>query len=151
MEILILFCVIASIAFAMNFLASFLLTQLNKKKGYQILKLYSQEDLKSVEVKISESRINTFTNRGGTLGYLNTIMYYSNSILIFTQNEKYNFEEINNTIPLVIYPGTIEKIIIKSDEYILYIGQKMIKIYSDKENDLLKVIFNNLQKNILKT
>ncbi|ESU20944.1 hypothetical protein FSS13T_27410 [Flavobacterium saliperosum S13] len=78
-------------------------------------------------------------------------MFYSDGLLIFTQNEKYNFEEINITLPLIINLETIEKIIIKSDEYILYSGQKKINIYSEKENDLLKIIFNNLQNNILKT
>ncbi|WP_035655140.1 hypothetical protein [Flavobacterium saliperosum] len=148
MKIIIIIC---AISFAMNFFAKYFFTQLNKRKGEKILNLYSHIDLKKVEVKISETRINTLTNRGGTLGYLNAIMFYSDGLLIFTQNEKYNFEEINITLPLIINLETIEKIIIKSDEYILYSGQKKINIYSEKENDLLKIIFNNLQNNILKT
>ncbi len=151
MEKIIFFC---AIAFVMYFLVQYLLTQLNKRKGLEILKLYSQEDLKRVEVKISETRHSRFSNRGGTLGFLNSIMFYSENILIFTQNEKYNFEEINITLPLIVHPETIENIIIKSDEYILCIGNsksgKKIQIYSDEENDLLKSIFSNLKKNILK-
>ncbi|SCX04775.1 hypothetical protein, partial [Flavobacterium saliperosum] len=99
MKIIIIIC---AISFAMNFFAKYFFTQLNKRKGEKILNLYSHIDLKKVEVKISETRINTLTNRGGTLGYLNAIMFYSDGLLIFTQNEKYNFEEINITLPLII-------------------------------------------------
>jgi len=143
-----------AIVFALSFLIQYLLTQLNKRKGQEILRLHSQEDLKKVEVKISESRHSRFSNRGGTLGFLNSIMFYSENILIFTQNEKYNFEEINITLPLIVYPETIYNIIIKNDEYILYIGNsesgKKIQIYSDQENELLKSIFSDLKNSILK-
>ena len=142
------------IVFALSFLIRYHLTQLNKRKGQEILKLYSQEDLKKVEVKISESRHSRFSNRGGTLGFLNSIMFYSENVLIFTQNEKYNFEEINITLPLIVHHETIYNIIIKNDEYILYIGNsksgKKIQIYSDKENELLKSIFSDLKYSILK-
>ena len=143
-----------AIVLALSFFIQYLLTQLNKRKGQEILKLYSQEDLKKVEVKISESRHSRFSNRGGTLGFLNSIMFYSESILIFTQNEKYNFEEINITLPLIVHPETIYNIIIKNDEYILYVGNsksgKKIQIYSDQENELLKSIFSDLKNSFLK-
>jgi hypothetical protein len=147
----IVFCVIL---IALLYLAKFFRTQYNKKKGKEILKLYNHKDLKSVEVKISETLYSPYSNRGGTLGFLNTTMYYSENILIFTQSENSNFEEFNYTLPLVVNPKNVKDLFIKSDEYILYIGNsnsgKIIQIYSEKENDLLKVIFNNLKTSILR-
>lgn len=147
-----IFCVTV---FALLYVVKFFRTQYSKKKGKEILKLYNHEDLKSVEVKISETLYSPYSNRGGTLGFLNTKMYYSENILIFTQNEDSKVEELNFTLPLVVNPKSIKDIFIKSDEYILDIGNsksgRKIQIYSDKENDLLKVIFNNFKENILKT
>ena len=148
----IVFCVIL---FVLLYVAKFFKTQYNKKKGKEILKLYNHEDLKSVEVKISETLYSPYSNHGGTLGFLNSTMYYSENILIFTQSENSNFEEFNYTLPLVVNPKNVKDLFIKSDEYILYIGNsksgKIIQIYSEKENDLLKIIFNNLKTSNLRT
>ncbi|KAF2510169.1 hypothetical protein EYY60_11710 [Flavobacterium zhairuonense] len=141
---------------ALTYILRFFRTKSSKRKGGEILKLYSNENLKSIEVKISETRSYRFSNHGGTLGFLNSTMHYSEDILIFTQSGNSNFEKLNFTLPLVIQPKTIKSIFIKSDEYILYLGnpitEKKIQVYTEsaKDNDLLKIIFSDFKENILK-
>ncbi|GEM_PF-2549639 len=136
----------------LNIAARYFATKFNKKKGEKVLKFYGQEDFKKIDVKISETIHSYFTSRGGTVGFLNATLHYSENLLIFTQHEDYTFEAYNNTLPLVINLKTVRKLIIKSDEYILYVGkyklEKEIQVYSEKENDALKSIFNNFKLRI---
>ncbi|UPT71180.1 MAG: hypothetical protein M0D53_01850 [Flavobacterium sp. JAD_PAG50586_2] len=135
--------------FILQFIVRYIKTQLSKRKGREILKLLTKEELKKIDVRISETRYSPYSNRGGTLGFLNSTLFYSENILVFTQNEKFNFEELNYTIPFVVRPNDVKDFVIKSDEYILRIGNsrsgKEIQIYSEKENDLLNVIINNFK------
>ena len=105
--------------------------------------------VEKIEVKISETRYSPYSNRGGTLGFLNSTLFYSENILVFTQNENFNFEELNYTLPFVVRPNEVKDFVVKSDEYTLRIGNsksgKEIQIYSEKENDLLNVIINNFK------
>ncbi|MCD0470912.1 hypothetical protein [Flavobacterium sp. JAS] len=150
MKEILIFCFVI---FAFNLAVSFFRTQFSKKKGQEILKLYRQEKLEKVDVKISETRYSRFSNRGGTLCFLKCTMYYSENVLIFTQNENSNFAEINFTLPLVVHPVDIKNIFIKTDEYILNVGNsksgRKLQIFSDSENELLKVIFNGFKKSLI--
>lgn len=148
-KIIIFACIFLVLMFGVRFLK----TKLNKIKGHKILKLYNQKDLKRIEVKISETKYPIFSNRGGTLGFINATLFYSDAILIFTQRETSNFEKLNSVLPLVVKQDIIKDIIIRNDEYILDIinskSRMKIQIYSEKENDILNHIINNFKRNIL--
>jgi hypothetical protein len=137
LEIILLFCIVF---FSLQYLIRFLNTQSNKSKGREVLRLLGAKDFGKIEVRIY---------RGDTRSFLNSTLFYSEDILIFTQSENYNFEELNFTLPLVVRNNEVKDFIIRSDEYILRIGTsgfgKEIQIYTEKENDLLNIIINNFK------
>ena len=140
------------------FLYHFFKTNNAKKVGYEILKSFSGTNLSRIEIQFSETRYSGTLTLGGN--YSKATMYYSDRILIFIQNDNSYFGSINNSLPLIIsteYHGLgevsykdVKRITIKSDEYILDISksvqEKRLKIYSEKENNTLKNIFNSFQE-----
>ena len=142
-----------------------LLNNYKKNRAEKMLTIFSTENLNRIEIGFIEVSYSNFSQNGGISS--KATLYYNENLLIFTPKKNSVFSSVLNSLPLIlILKNTnklprefnykiIEKIIIKTDEFILTFlentlttkKRKEITVYSEKENSKLKEIFTNYSKN----
>ena len=146
-------------------LVTIVVSELRKKKESKILLAFQNHNLEKLEIYFSQMSYDGFKQFGGISTKANLYFEEKMGILIFTTNKNRIWSVWNNNLPLIVtnkeikelqsicYPKKVNKIITKSDEYILIINDtaspnKRIEfnLYSEKENLKLKNITAEFEK-----
>ena len=134
-----------------------------------MLKIFDAEKLNKIEIGFSEVSYSSFRQNGGISS--KATLYYNERLLIFTPKKNSVFSSILNSLPLILILKTdnklprefnykiIDKIIIKTDEFILSFSEntlttkmrKEITVFSEKENPKLNEIFTKFSENKILT
>ena len=156
-------------AFCFFLVLVFLLTYYKKNRAEKMLKIFDAEKLNKIEIGFSEVSYSSFRQNGGISS--KATLYYNERLLIFTPKKNSVFSSILNSLPLILILKTdnklprefnykiIDKIIIKTDEFILSFLEntlttkmrKEITVFSEKENPKLNEIFTKFSENKILT
>jgi len=144
----------------------FLLTYNKRSRAERMLQAVGAENLNSIEVGLSQVSYSNFSQYGGVS--LKSTLYYNEHLLLFAPMKNSVFSWAFNSLPLLLVLKTsnelpsvfnykvIEKILIKTDVFILVYNENTlstkkrieISIYSEKENSKLTEIFTKYIENM---
>ncbi|PZO30961.1 MAG: hypothetical protein DCF13_01900 [Flavobacteriaceae bacterium] len=144
----------------------FLLTYYKRSRTERMLQAFGAENLNNIEVGLSQVSYSNFSQYGGVS--LKSTLYYNEHLLLFAPMKNSVFSWAFNSLPLLLVLKTsnelprvfnykvIEKIIIKTDVFILVYNENTlttkkrteVSIYSEKENSKLTEIFTKYLENM---
>lgn len=135
------------------FVTVFLISRYRNKRTSKILLHFQKQDLKEIEIKVSQTTYTGFKEYGGLFSKAKLYFDSEQKILILTTNRNSMWSILNNNLPLILlnkkgsplqtiyHYKRVDEIIFRSDEYILIIKDKFSKsrtemaLFSEK-NDL---------------
>jgi hypothetical protein len=136
-----------------------LISEIRNKRTAKLLLNFKKQNLQEVEIKLSQTTYNKFNQFGGICKKAKLYFDTNEKIIVLTTNKNSISSVLNNNLPLILKNKktnlaktevdfkTVDKIITKSDEYILIIKDNFsknkrieIEIFSEKNGKQLNEI-----------